>query len=331
MTLFSYIHLSDFHFCQQPLRKNALSLRGRRWADVIDTLSDQRKQLGFSSFFLPVSFDPEIAKGVAQFCADWQDGVDGIIITGDLATTGITADIRVAEQFIKEPAAAAHLTANRTPTISSFGLPVHLFAGNHDRYVNNAAKPFSNYFDFVFSDYMNLKSEFIGSWVSEKDGRHLAFVHADFSLQMRLAASFPRGAMAYGQGRVYVDVLDDLRNETIAIRQGIKGVHVIWMVHFAPYECGPALRLHDHQRLIDASRALGIEVILCGHTHEALAKSSASQIIYCAGSSCCVDNVGGCMVHVIDFDVNASLNVTRSTFVWDENNDEFVFLRRDSR
>ncbi|MGJ5195189.1 metallophosphoesterase [Bradyrhizobium sp. HKCCYLRH1030] len=329
MTLFSYIHLSDLHLCQQPLRKNAVSLWGRRWNEVIDTIGEQRKQWGFSSFFLPASFDPEIAKGVAQFCADWRDGVDGIIITGDLATTGLAIDIGVAEQFVKEPAAFAHLTQSRTPTIASLGLPIHLFAGNHDRYVNNGAKPFSNYFDFIFKDYMDLKTSCVGSWTVEKNDRHLAFVHADFSLSMRLGASFPRRAMAYGQGRVYVDVLDELRAETLRLRSDVDGVQIVWLIHFAPYECGSSLQLHDHQRLIDASRALGIKVILCGHTHEALVKTVASQTIYCAGSSCCVDNAGGCMVHVVDFDLDEAIDVTRSTYVWNENQDEFVFLRSD--
>jgi 3',5'-cyclic AMP phosphodiesterase CpdA len=329
MTLFSYVHLTDFHFCTEPLRKNAPFLMGRPWSEIIDTVRDQGKDLGFSSLFLPTSFDPEIAKGVAQFCDDWSEAVDGIIITGDLATTGLTTDIRVAEQFIKEPASSGFLSSKRFPTIASLDLPLHLFAGNHDRYLNNRAKPYSNYFDFAFDVFMDKKSEFVGSWVSVKEGKQLAFVHADFSLRNQIGASFPRKINVYGQGRVYDDVLSDLKDETFAIRRELNVANIVWMVHFAPYECGSTLELIDHQKLLDAAKAIGVVAIICGHTHEAMVKSLASQSIYCGGSSCCVDNVGGCMIHVMNFEVDDKCKISRSTFAWNEEEGEFVYFKDD--
>jgi 3',5'-cyclic AMP phosphodiesterase CpdA len=329
MTVFSYLHLTDLHLCQQPYRKNALSLKQRPWHEIIDTVRAQRRELGFSSFFLPVSYDPEIARGVAQFCQEWSEAVDGIIITGDLATTGLTIDVAVAEKFVKEPAASGFISASRFPTIASLNLPIHLFAGNHDRYTNILAKPYSNHFDFVFEDYMNRKSEFVGSWVSQKGGKQLAFVHADFTLRTRMEATSPQLKNAFGQGRVYDDILSDLRDESFSIRRDFSGADLIWMVHFAPYETDASIRFIDHQKLIDAANALGVRAIICGHTHEALAKELASQTIYCGGSSCCIENVGGCMVHVLDFDLGASFEMSRKTFVWSEDQGEFVFFKND--
>ena len=329
MTIFSYLHLTDLHFCQEPLRKNAPSLKKRPWKEIIDTVREQGRDLGYSSFFLPTSYDPEIARAVAQFCDDWREAVDGIIITGDLSTTGLTVDVGVAEKFIKEPAVSGFLSAGRFPTIASLNLPIHLFAGNHDRYLNNAGKPYSNHFDFVFDSYMDKKSEFVGSWVSLKEQRQLAFVHADFTLRTRMEASAPKLIMAYGQGRVYEDVLSDMKSETFAIRKEFSDAHVVWMIHFAPYECGSSLRFIDHQRFLDAAKALGVVGIICGHTHEAMTKSFASQTIYCGGSSCCVDNVGGCMVHVMHFDIDRKCQISRSTFVWNEDQGEFVHLKDD--
>lgn len=330
MTLFSYLHLTDLHFCVQAQRKNAPQLRKRPWKEIIDTVPRQGKELGFSSLFLPASFDTEAAKGVAQFCSNWSDSVDGIIITGDLATTGSTADIAVAAQFVTEPAGGPeYLTADRFPTIASLQVPVHVFAGNHDRYMNNVARPFSNHFDFVFEDYMDRKTPFVGSWVSEKDEKALAFVYADFCLRTRLEASFPQQLNAYGQGRVYEDVLDELRVETLSIRREYPGIHVVWMVHFAPYECGLYLRLHEHQRYLDAAEALGVVATICGHTHELLSRELKTQTIYCGGSACCVDNVGGYMVHVLDFEVDEDCFVSRITYIWDEDNAEFVHLKDD--
>jgi hypothetical protein len=73
-----------------------------------------------------------------------------------------------------------------------------------------------------------------------------------------------------------------------------------------------------------------VRATLCGHTHEALAKDYNYQTVYCSGAGCCVENTGGCMVHVIDFVVDdKSFSMSRTTFVWDENQSEFVFFKRD--
>lgn len=330
MTVFRYLHLTDLHFCQEPFRKNAPFLAKRPWREIIDTVGEQTKELGFSSFFLPTSYDPEIAKGVAQFCSEWSDAADGIIITGDLSTTGIPSDVGVAEQFIKEPAASGILSANRFPTIASLGLPIHIFAGNHDRYINVRGRPFSNLFDFAFEEYMDKATSVVGSWVSTKQGEQLGFVHGDFTLRTTMEASFPTTKNAFGQGRVYDDVLADMRDASFAIRKNYPEAPIIWMVHFAPYECGTSLRLIDHQRLLDAAQAIGVSAIICGHTHHAMSKTVMSQTIYCGGSSCCVDNVGGCMVHVIDFEVDKKkCALSRSTFTWSEDESEFVFSGED--
>lgn len=330
MPTFSYLHITDLHLSLEPKRKNAPYLLKRPWKEIIDTVADQPEDLGFSSFFLPVSYDPEIARGVAQFCLEWSQAVDGLIITGDLATTGLTIDVAVAEKFIKAPALSSFVSDGRLPTLAAANVPIRIFAGNHDRYVNNRGKPFSNHFDFVFEDYMNKKREYIGSWVDEKEGARLAFVHADFTLRTRAEAKFPSPIYAYGQGRVYEDVLDDLRAETFAIRNDCGDVPVVWMVHFAPYECGSQLELIDHQRLINAANALGVLAILCGHTHESISKKFDDLVIYCGGSACCIDNVGGCKAHVVDFVLDdGQITISRSTFEWDEDETEFVHFKDD--
>jgi hypothetical protein len=71
----------------------------------------------------------------------------------------------------------------------------------------------------------------------------------------------------------------------------------------------PPCVLIDHQKLLEAAEALDVRVTIRGHTHRAMAKILANQTIYCGGSSWCVDNVGGCMVHVIDFTIDESFRV----------------------
>jgi hypothetical protein len=101
---FTYIQLSDVHFCTQPGRHNLISLMARRPRDYIDTCLRQAGELGFESLAKPVSFSPKIVSGVAQFCyqRSQQNDVDGILFTGDLATTGMMTDIGVARRFISE-------------------------------------------------------------------------------------------------------------------------------------------------------------------------------------------------------------------------------------
>src|SRR5712692_3859232 len=93
----SYIHLSDIHFCVEPLRHNALTLIKRRPRDLIDT--GRAGGLGFLSVARPASYIPDIVSGVAKFCFDRRYISDGILITGDLATSGLMSDIRVAHSF----------------------------------------------------------------------------------------------------------------------------------------------------------------------------------------------------------------------------------------
>ena len=296
---------------------------------MIDTMYEQGRDLGISSFFLPSSYDPDIAKGVAQFCYEWRDAVDGIIITGDLAATGMSIDVAVANKFVTSPAVSGYVADSRFPTLQAAGLPIHLFAGNHDRFVNERGRPFSNHFDFVFEHLMDKRSDFIGSWVSEKQGRSLAFLYADFTLRTRAEAEFPAPIMAFGQGRIYDDVLADLRMETLRLRRENGNISVVWMVHFAPYECGSSLRLIDHQKLLDAAKALGVFATVCGHTHESLVKKLDTQVIYCGGSACCVEAVGGCKVHVLNFSIDDVPSVNRSTFAWSEDDSEFIHFKDD--
>ena len=335
MALFRFLHLTDFHFCLEHKRKNVLSLQGVPRREIIDTVVKQRRRLGSKSFLLPVSYDVDIAKGIAQFCSEWSDDLDGIIITGDLATTGLPVDIEIARKFILDPIHRGFLTRERSPTIAQENLPIHLFAGNHDRYLNNWAKPTrrsqraSVQFDIVFETLMDKRSQDIGSWVDEKEGSEIAFVHADFSLRKRGHASMPAGYYAYGQGKVYAEVLTALSDETFAIKKDNPKAPIIWLVHFAPYECESNIQLLDHRRLMNAAAALDVSAIICGHTHRMLFKKEGSQVIYCGGSACCVDNHDGCMLHLFEFDVGQSLKVSRATYVWSDQRDEFIFHSHD--
>src|SRR5215467_2374046 len=133
---FSYIHLSDFHFCIEPKRNNALTLMKRRPRVMIDTFVNQIEDTSFSSFAKPASYNPDILSGVAQFCYERAKITDGIIVTGDLATTGMMSDIGVAYAFIADPAANGFMSGLFSPTLNHPGVRIHVLPGNHDKYTN---------------------------------------------------------------------------------------------------------------------------------------------------------------------------------------------------
>src|SRR5262245_61356838 len=139
----------------------------------------------------------------------------------------------------------------------------------------------------------------VGYWVDFKDNTYLAFVYVDFSLQERGDAA-DRLIGVYGQGRVYPEILETLRRRTRDLQHQYAGVNVIWLIHFAPFECGWNLRLIDYNDVTTAASSCGVSAILCGHTHSARKDGSSEHTIYCGGSAGCVDSENDARIHVVN-------------------------------
>jgi hypothetical protein len=161
-----------------------------------------------------------------------------------------------------------------------------------------------------------------------KEDKGLAFITADFCLISRDDAD-DKGLAVYGQGRVYDHIFTELRNRTLDLRMKFSGVVVVWILHFAPYDCGFLLRLADFQNIIDAARSMGVFVSICGHTHEPLRHSGGGHIVYCAGSAGCVDSEENSFLHVLHFDIEEECRVSRETHEWNADDGEFKFKERD--
>jgi 3',5'-cyclic AMP phosphodiesterase CpdA len=314
-TTFSYVHLSDFHFCTEPLRLNALNLIKRDVRKTIDTWRAQGQQFGIASVAKPASYVPSITSGVAQFCLKHTHSIDGIIISGDLATTGMATDIGVARAFVDDAPLSGFRSESHRPTLQSARRPIYVLPGNHDRYANNYATTNSRLFDFAFESYLHNFNGYVGHWVRRKTGQYLGFVYADFTLRARSDATTRLGA--YGQGRVYQDVFDDLKKRTFALRSKYSGINLCWMLHFAPFDCGLHLELVDWQQIAQAASAAGVSITLCGHTHAQAKIQSHGHTIYCAGSAGCVDSENSSTVHVLRFEIDGSnFNVRRENYNW---------------
>jgi 3',5'-cyclic AMP phosphodiesterase CpdA len=328
---FSYIHLSDFHFCAQPTRTNALSLIKRNTRGLIDTIAtiqslrSHAQDFGVLSLARPASYIPAITSGVAQFCYQHAGTVDGIIISGDLATTGLGSDLGVAHAFVDEaPAKNGFTSETARPTLQASRRPIYVIPGNHDRYANNYAVTNSRTFDLTFGSYLNKFNGYVGHWVRRKQGRHIGFVFADFTLRTRSDAS--SRMHVFGQGRVYQDVLADLKARTFQLRADYPDIALNWLVHFAPYDCGSFLELIDWQNIVSAAAAAGVTATLCGHTHAQYKIQVGNHTIYCAGSAGCADSETTSTVHILRFDIDTSVSVRRENYKW--NNRELEFERQ---
>ena len=89
--------------------------------------------------------------------------IEGVIVTGDLATTGHKSDLQAAYDFFRQRNGTnPYLTSNNEPTLNSpRNLDLYLIPGNHDRFDwKRLLMPGGTDFDVTFSDNQYLP----GSW-----------------------------------------------------------------------------------------------------------------------------------------------------------------------
>jgi 3',5'-cyclic AMP phosphodiesterase CpdA len=325
---FSYIIVSDTHLCAQHGRRNALTLIKRGVRYNIDTILNQNRELGLLSLLKPASYVPPIISGVAQFCFARSAVTDAIVITGDVATSGVDADLNVARNFVTAQAAVGYVSDTRFPTLNASGLPVYVMPGNHDRYADNVGTPNCRNFDALLSAYMpNFVSD-IGYWIDQKENVQVAFVYADFTLQARIDA-LDNFFGIYGQGRVYQDVLESLNDKTRQLQTENKVSCVVWVMHFAPFECGYGLRLINFNDVLSSATELGVKAILCGHTHDASRAVQSGHTVYCSGSAGCIDRENDARIHVLNIDIGTECLISRENHVWHAGQHEFLFESND--
>ena len=144
MTKFRFVHISDAHLAVIPGRKN------------FKELFDNPRALTFRDFkqgkvsILPASFDRDILESATRFIYERYSTIDAVVFTGDLATTGLAADILVAKNFIQS--GSNSFVENDLPVLGFAINKLSLMPGNHDRFKDVMGTPGSNHFDLAFSD-----------------------------------------------------------------------------------------------------------------------------------------------------------------------------------
>jgi hypothetical protein len=203
------LHASDLHIAQTPSLISPL-----------DKISPGTFVEAVTRRTLASSFDPSVLGRFTSFAHNKMGGqIDAILLTGDIATTGLPYDLEVARRFIEGPP-HPHVPALNTcmePTLAGLATPVWLLPGNHDRYLRTKLLDYSpggTHFDYVFSAHWKGNVQLFP--VIPHSGIYAAIIAADFNLKSKKDSKGLSGK--YAQGRVYPAILDQLEQETINIK-----------------------------------------------------------------------------------------------------------------
>jgi predicted phosphodiesterase len=321
-SVFRYIHLSDFHLCIEPRRGNVLpllKLRNLVEPDVWSSVGKQVKRLGPKSILYPASYEPEVLSGAARFCRQKHETVDAIIVSGDLCTTGMLDDLIVAEKFLN---GSKSTNTGFTASIDFCRDKVVTVPGNHDRYKDNFADPNCINFELKFGRFLRNFSDRVGHWVDAIDQLKIAFVFIDFTLKSKKDAK-PQNR--YGRGRAYPEIVEEAISRSDLLIHKYPNAHLVWVLHFAPYDCGDFLMLEGSDAMLSAATKCNVKAILNGHTHKPLFDYHDGIPIACAGSTCAFDSTGSHAIHILEFRAyeNGNFTVSREDFGWDARNQEF--------
>lgn len=345
MPIFRIAHITDLHFGSVGGWYNPVEEIGGSAAQnkrALRSLYAGRQQHSISQLFYPSSFDINVAVELHAFLQREYYGLDAIVATGDLATTGEKKDIELAKDYFAGdfPTDWTGIQAIQ-PTQSLLKDENLLFIGmpgNHDRYLGLAKTPGSPHFETYFGDHWDCDRDHTSSLVGcktnrvrfatlEKDNAALAIIAADFSLDSSHAST---GGFAYiGQGRVISDALTELKVSTRLLQQLYDQTNtklfIIWAVHFPPLfpNCIPELDLLNSQELVDAASDQSVSLILSGHTHCTLhytiVQNNRPIKVQCAGPSCGLSSHldFGLSVIEVDFTTHGGFAANTTYFKWD--------------
>src|SRR5712691_1472606 len=332
MATFRLIHISDLHFSERPNAINPfVRAGGLRWPDIALFRH-------FKNAVWPSSFSPPLATHLSVYLDSVQQEIDAVVATGDLATTGNEADLKVAkDHFFRDSTEVVEslqswlrFSSRRDPE-----LPVFLMPGNHDRFQGFRCLPAGKSFEKVFGPswdagqgIVRYSSSSVKVVVLTKEREHLVVCLVDFSLKSKRHQTSGFGWL--GQGKVYVNVLEELGKLTQRVKRQVANVYIVWAIHFPPQHPNERLelRLIDGKLIGPKAEACGAGLIICGHVHEELiyriGASSGVQVV-CAGSATSVESGSEHALFDLQFDLaKGKLAAGRASKVcYDDINDEF--------
>lgn len=294
------IHLSDFHFSSEPDKLNKLDhWRGHGSINELE----RRAHAGF----FQTSHHSDLPARISEFISDTHESnsIDLVVVTGDLAATGLTKDLQFARAYFVSGNAYG---VPRYPNLNFPKNRIFLMPGNHDRFqygglipntLGEAVSPGGLEFDDIFSDFWGQRAA--GHCVAALDvpassdsTPRITFLAADFCLQTKSEAEgLTDGVLGgyAGQGVANPQVLSALRAATLKKRQEGADV-IIWLLHFPPIglrdlaDNERQLRLLNAETVMAAAHDDGVALILSGHLHRNCCWPDEGFVrVWCAGSA----------------------------------------------
>jgi 3',5'-cyclic AMP phosphodiesterase CpdA len=345
MALYRIVHASDLHFSARPGFTNIYDRSGKA-AWFREILSSN-----FRDALIPSSFSVDKAAAFSFEIAHDAATIDAIIITGDIATTGVREDLNAAHNFLYGaiPDEWSPIKSSFKPLVGVENMPpVILMPGNHDRYTVPLLYPGSLEFENVFGRYWNFHGrqdnrfpnhKFVRTTFLQKENSFLALCTVDFSLTDPNQADSSLDAYL-GQGRVRkrshsneaLEPLDELVAHTEWFLNESKNKHwdkspMIWCVHFPPAYPGISrnMQLIDEGELLHCAKQFDVRLILSGHTHkfdDYLARN-VSRVVCCGTTTSTATDSGNQYLELlIDTDNPEGLRVVQKC--WDSRKKEFT-------
>jgi 3',5'-cyclic AMP phosphodiesterase CpdA len=357
------LHASDFHISTRASNISGLDIISPGLS--LDTVRHAighplhaARQLSRTAFLS--TYDPDPLGAFARLLYDVQTKpahdhelvtpVDAVVLTGDIATSGLERDLEMVREFLEGPANGPDpvVSDGGFPTLARVNLyadgdtPVWILPGNHDRYrraaLNIDYSPGGKNFEKVLGSYWGQPFPGQSYWGPDvvefptltKDGLNVTIIAADFNLRHKGHRVGP-WYHKYAQGRVYPEILEELRQATEAARAAYDSPHVVlWAVHFPPRFPGISdeMRLIDEDSLVEAAESQGVTAIMSGHTHEQLEYpiSTPRPEGFCGGTTAQHFAPLGNRLRVIEVGDDAQGNVTvmHEHYLYDDLAEDFL-------
>ena len=316
MTHFRIVHISDLHFSNNAKDLYVLGYKRERLQEALKRLpSDPVRRQVLSYFSLQQVHDVDASFDLAERIYRLCKRTDLILITGDLATTGLAADLSIAKQFCSEQPDAdmPYMSLNGTPTLKGKKSQILLLPGNHDRFRDALGARGGRNFDLMFPQQWQAGSDrYQTATLAHRNAAEKLFIlMADFCL--RKDHDYIPG-WHLGQGYADQDILDKMVEKTSRLRNDNPESGVIWAMHFPPIRGADGfakmMKLRRRDFVIDAASSADVSLILAGHVHKPYDEQGTgvnggrtNVRVVTAASGCGANESGGNAFNLIDIQV----------------------------
>lgn len=325
MSDFLFLHISDLHLCEIANRINALTLMGDPPAHSLH----YREDVKFYPTY-PSSFDRDLANAAAAFIDEVGSDYDAIILSGDLATTGLYRDLEVGEFFLNAKEARPYNPETFLRPIGSFADKVLFLPGNHDRYKDSYGQPWSFNLEIKIKNHWSPKKMDVNYRIFENNGHQIAIFLVDFSLRCSADAEAPIAINRYGRGKAYHDTMERLTAEVAIVRNTYKNIKIAWATHYpAGIKCQSYLSFIDEEHFISCAYKHNVSFILAGHLHRSEILCEPQQVpVLCAGTLCSIDQSPESYAHSIEINVSQDSiwTLQRHDFRWNKDDQDLMHV-----